>query len=80
MLDYLQDNPTHTKISHIQIDVDIIYTYLETLAMHTVSPLLFPFLTFREILENVKRNMAEHSYLAMPNDPSQDIWSYCEVL
>ena len=45
-----------TGITHIQIDVDKICTYLKTLATHTVSPLLLPLSTFSEVLENIKRN------------------------
>ena len=42
-------------ITHIQIDVDKIYTYLFTMATHSMSPLLCPPLTDREILENIMR-------------------------
>ena len=59
--------------NHSQMDVDKIYTYLENLAINTVSPLLLtpPILT--EILENIKRGMAQHPQLALPNDSNKDI-------
>ena len=40
-----------TGITHIQIDIDIMYTYLDT---------LLPPLTYREILENIKIGKAQH--------------------
>ena len=43
-----------TGIAHLQVDVDKIYTYLDTLVTHTESPHLLPPMTFRDILENIK--------------------------
>ena len=40
---------------------------------------LFP-LQHLEILENIKRGMAPHAQLALPNEPNQGIWSYYELL
>ena len=33
----------------------------------------------REILENIKRGMAQHPWPALPNDCNQDIWSYYQL-
>ena len=62
-----------TGITHKQDNVDKIYTYLESLVTHTVSPLLISPLTLMESLENFKGGMAQHPQLALPNDPNQDI-------
>ena len=45
---------TQTGITHMQTYVDKIYTYLETLAIYTVSPPLLLPSSLREILENIK--------------------------
>ena len=63
-----------TEITHIQIDIDKIDTYLDILATHTVSPQLLPPSTLQEIMENIKRGMAQYPQLALPNDHNQDIW------
>ena len=53
-----------------------ICTYLEMIATHTMSPLLHPPSTLREVLENIKRGIAEYSWLVIPNDLNEDIWIY----
>ena len=58
------------------IKTDKMFTYLETLATHTISALLLPHSTLREVLENIKRGMAQHPHLALCDDPDNDIWSY----
>ena len=40
-----------TGIPKAQIDIDKIYTYLETLATHVIFPWLLPPSTLREVLE-----------------------------
>ena len=52
-------------ITPIQIDFDKIYVYLDTLVTHTMSPLSLIPSTIREILENIKRGMAQHPWLAL---------------
>ena len=66
-------------MTHRQTDVDKIYTYLETLATHTVSSLLLHPSTLREILENIKRGMAQCPQLPSPNDLNQEILSYYDL-
>ena len=44
-----------TGITYIQINFNKIYTYLDALIIHTVSPFLLPSSTLGEILENIKR-------------------------
>ena len=56
---------------HINIDI---------LATCTVAFLLLPRSTLMESLENINRCMAQHSCLALPHDPNQDIWSYYKLL
>ena len=46
-----------TGISHIQTDVDKIYTYLKTLATHAVSHCYF-LLQHSEVLENKRYDIA----------------------
>ena len=46
------------------------------LITHTVFPLLFHLSTFREMLENIKRGMAQHPWLALPSNLNEDIWNY----
>ena len=60
-------------IIHIEMDVDTVYTYLETLATHTISPLLFFPSTAIEVLENITRGIAQYFHLALPNDLNEDI-------
>ena len=64
-----------TGITYIQIDVDKVYDYLDTLVTHTVFPLLQPPSILWKILETVKRVMAQHPHLALPNSPDKDIWN-----
>ena len=64
---------TQTRVICIQIDVENIYTYFEMLAIHTMSSLLLPPSTLRELLKNIKRGVAQHPQLALPNDPNKDI-------
>ena len=58
-----------TRITCIQIYIIKIDTYLDTLVTYTVSYLLLPPLNPREVLENIKRGMAQHPQVALPNDP-----------
>ena len=68
------------KYDGIQIDVDKIYTYLYRLVAKAVPPMLLPPLTLREILEYIKRGMAQQPWLTLQNDPTLDIRSYSELL
>ena len=54
-------------------DIDKINTYLETVATHTISPLVLPPSMLIQVLENMKRGMAQHPHLALLNDPGKDI-------
>ena len=45
------------KIANIQIVVDKIYTFLDTLATHTMSPLLHP-PSHQRYFRDIKRGMA----------------------
>ena len=47
---------------------------------HIVSPLLLSTSTLKEIWESIKRGMAKHPHLPLPNDSNQDIWSYYKLL
>ena len=48
---------------------------------HTHSYLFVsPIQLLETFLENIKRGMAQHPQLALPNYPNQDIGSYYEVL
>ena len=58
-----------TGITHIHIDIHNIYTYLETLATHTVSSLLLHPSNLREMFENIKQGVRQCPWLALPNDP-----------
>ena len=42
--------------------------------------LFHPPSTLRKISENFTRDMAQHSWLTLPNDPNQDIWNYYKLL
>ena len=50
------------------------------LATHAVSPLLVSPSNPTEVLENIKRCIAKHPQLALPNNPNKDIWNYYELL
>ena len=49
-----------TGITWMQTNVDKINTDLEMQATHTVPLLLLPQSTLKEVLENIKRGMAQH--------------------
>ena len=73
--------PLWTGITCIQINFDRVYTHLDTLATKMVSLLFaFPFQHLRKMLKYIKRCLAQHAWIAFPNDPNQDIWSYCKLL
>ena len=69
-----------TGIICINIYIDKVYTYLDTLATHGVSPFLLPPSTLREIFENIKKGIVQHPQLALPNNFNQNIWSYYKLL
>ena len=68
-----------TGITCIQTDMDKIYSYFKTLANCTISFLILPSSTIRKVLQNIKREMALHPHLHLPNDHNEDIWSYYEL-
>ena len=45
---------TEIGVAHIHVDVDNNYRYLETLAIHTISPLLHTPSKLREMLKTLK--------------------------
>ena len=47
-----------TGITHLQMDVGKIYTYLKMLAMHTIFPLPLPSSTQRSVVIYKKKRMA----------------------
>ena len=47
------------------------YMHLKSLATHTVSLLFLPPSTLREVLVNIKKEMAQHPCLALHNDPNE---------
>ena len=44
-----------TRITHMEMNVDKIYTYLETFTTHTISPWFIHLSKLREVLENIKK-------------------------
>ena len=67
-------------ITCMQNDVDKMCTYLDTLVTHTMSPQLLHPSTCREILDYIKRGVEQHPWLALLNDPYQDILIYYKLL
>ena len=63
-----------TGITCKQIDINKNYTYLDTLVTQKVSPLLLPPQLLEKFWKNSKRGMAQHPWLALPNNPNKDIW------
>ena len=57
----------------MQIDIDKIYTYLDTFMTHTVSCLLLSPSALGGFLENIKRGMVQHPQLALLNGPDKEI-------
>ena len=62
------------------INIDKIYTYLDTPCDTLSVPLIIALFKTRKILENIKRGNTQHPQLESPNDPDKDIWSYHKLL
>ena len=59
-----------TGHAYIHMDIDKMYTHLETLATHTVSLLLFPPSKLKKCWKNI-RGKAQNPHLTVANYPNE---------
>ena len=60
--------------------VESFYEYIWVLANHEVNPLVVPLLELWCILLDIKHKICLHPWLALPDDPNDEIWAYYPIL
>ena len=60
--------------------VESLYKYMWVLANHEVNPLIVPPSELWFVLLDIKHNIHLHPWLALPDDPNDNIWAYYPIL
>ena len=60
--------------------VESFYEYMKVLANHEVNPLMVPPSYLQGILLDIRYNIHQQPWLALPDDPNDNIWAYYPIM
>ena len=76
-------NDIHTTVTRVNSGVfslkegaESFYKYMGVLANHEVNPLMVPPIEVWCVLLDIKHNIHLHPWLALSDDPTDNIWAY----
>ena len=78
----LTDN-MQMRINHVYTakeDIDALYEYMRVLSTQQLNPLIMPPDILRKVLDQVKDGIHSTARLALSEDPSQNIWTYYNII
>ena len=73
-------NHIYTAIYALKEDIDALYEYMQVLSTQQLNPLIIPPDILRQVLDQVKDGIRSNARLALNEDPSQNIWTYYNII
>ena len=73
-------NPLYTAIYVLKEDIDALYEYMRVLSTQQLNPLIIPPDILHQVLDQVKDGIRLNAQLALSEDPSQNIWTYYNII
>ena len=73
-------NHMYTAIYALKEDIDALYEYLRVLSTQQLNPLIIPPDILHQVLDQVKDGIQSNAQLALSEDPSQNIWTYYNII
>ena len=73
-------NHLYTAIYVLKEDIDALYEYMRVLSTQQLNPLIIPPDILRQVLDQVKDGIRSNAQLALSEDPSQNIWTYYNII
>ena len=76
----LHINHLYTAIYALKEDIDALYEYMRVLSTQQLNPLIIPPDILHQVLDQVKDGIRSNARLALSEDPSQNIWTYYNII
>ena len=73
-------NHLYTAIYALKEDIDALYEYMRVLSTQQLNPLIIPPDILHQVLDQVKDRIQSNAWLALSEDPSQNIWTYYNII
>ena len=73
-------NHLYTAIYALKEDIDTLYEYMRVLSTQQLNPLIIPPDILHQVLDQVKDRIRSNAQLALIEDPSQNIWTYYNII
>ena len=73
-------NRLYTAVYELEEDIDALYEYMRVLSTQQLNPLIIPPDILRQVLYQVKDGIRSNARLALSEDPSQNIWTYYNII
>ena len=73
-------NRLYTAVYALKEDIDALYEYMRVLSTQQLNPLIIPPDILRQVLYQVKDGIQSNARLALSEDPSQNIWTYYNII
>ena len=70
----------HTAVYALKEDIDALYEYMRVLSTQQLNPLIIPPDMLRYVLEQVKDGIRSNAWLMLSEDPTQNIWTYYNII
>ena len=73
-------NHLYMAIYALKEDTDALYEYMRVLSTQQLNPWIIPPDILRQVLDQVKDGIRLNAWLAFSEDPSQNIWTYYNII
>ena len=73
-------NHLYTAIYVLKEDIYAFYDYMRVLSTQHLNPLIIPPDILHQVLDQVKDGIRSNAQLALSEDPSQNIWTYYNII
>ena len=73
-------NHLYMAIYALKEDIDALYEYMRVLSTQQLNPLIIPPNILHRVLDQVKDGIRSNAWLALSEDPSQNIWTYYNII
>ena len=77
---WMHINRIYTAIYALKEDINALYEYMRVLSTQQLNPLIIPPDILHQILDQVKDRIWSNAQLALSEDPSQNIWTYYNII
>ena len=73
-------NHIYTAIYALKEDINDLYEHMRVLSTQQLNPLIIPPDILHQVLDQVKDRIRSNAQLALSEDPSQNIWTYYNII